>query len=217
MLRAQKNGAAHAVRQATQADLPAIVELQTICLPHFYLGNPSPEFLRTFYSCLLRDRRGLLLVSDHEGQLAGFAAGFFDPARLCQVVAPPRLRAVVAASGCLVRHPVQLRRFLNDLRGARRFYYPPDEPSETACELVTIAIQPRLRRRGYAAALIQTLVDTATDSGAAQVRVHIGSHDTGMAAFYRKLGFASFRMFTAPNGLSLDGYVLAIPRGVKPR
>ena len=204
-------------RRAIQADVPAIVDLQTICLPHFYLPDPGREFLRSFYSCLLRDRRGLLFVSDHDGRLAGFVAGFFDPARLYRVIAPQRLRAFVAASGCLVGHPIQLRRFLSDLRRARRFDYPPDEYSETACELVTIAIQPRLRRRGYGRACIQALFDTAACNGAAQVRVHISSNDAPMAAFYRNLGFAPFRAFTSPGGLSLDGYVLAIKRGTKPR
>ena len=49
-----------AVRRAMRADVRAIVALQAVCLPHFYLVDPGRAFLRSFYSHLLRDRRGLL-------------------------------------------------------------------------------------------------------------------------------------------------------------
>ena len=75
----EKSEATPCVRRATRADVPEIVQLQTICLPHFYLADPGPAFLRSFYSFVLHDPRGLLFVSEHDHKLAGFVAGFFDP------------------------------------------------------------------------------------------------------------------------------------------
>ena len=80
-----------AVRRAMRADVRAIVALQAVCLPHFYLVDPGRAFLRSFYSHLLRDRRGLLFVAEHDRQLAGFVAGFFDPASLYREIAPQQV------------------------------------------------------------------------------------------------------------------------------
>ncbi len=200
-----------------RADVRAIVALQAVCLPHFYLVDPGRAFLRSFYSHLLRDRRGLLFVAEHDRQLAGFVAGFFDPASLYREIAPRRFRAIVAASPYLVGHPIELRRFLVDLRRASRFDYLADGCSETACELITVAVQPRLRRQGYGTALIRALVEAATGSRTAQLRVHISSSDAGMAAFYRHLGFEPLRTFTVFGSRSLDEYVLALQKNRKPR
>ena len=82
-------------------------------------------------------------------------AGFFDPASLYREIAPAGSSPSSPASPYLVGHPIELRRFLVDLRRASRFDYLADGCSETACELITVAVQPRLRRQGYGTALIQ--------------------------------------------------------------
>jgi hypothetical protein len=67
------------VRRATRADVPAIVQLQTISLPHFDLADPGPAFLRSFYSLVSYDHQGLLFVSECDHELAGFVVGLSDP------------------------------------------------------------------------------------------------------------------------------------------
>ena len=198
------------IRGATAADVPAIVQLQTMCLSHFHLVDPGPAYLRNFYSFLLDDPAGLLFVSEQDHQLAGFVAGFSDPSHLHQRVASRRFRIFAAASACLVKHPIQLSKFLDDLHRARRLKSEPGSSSETACELLTIAVNPRLRRQGHGKALVLALAEAAKCNKMDQLRVHIGSEDDGMASFYRRLGFRPSRTFLASDARRLDEYVLAI-------
>jgi ribosomal protein S18 acetylase RimI-like enzyme len=198
------------IRRATRADVSAIVQLHTICLPHFDLVDPGPAFLRSFYSFVLHDPRGLLLVSEHDHKLAGFVAGFSDPAHLYDAIAFQKLRIFAAASACLVRHPIQLPKLLGDLHRARRLKYESAGCSETACELVTIAVQPRLRRQGHGKALILALAEAANRNRMTQVCVHIRPNDDGMGAFYRRLGFTPLRTFKMFDTTWTDEYILAI-------
>ncbi len=190
--------------------MPAIVQLQTVCLPHFHLADPGSAFLRSFYCFVLRDPRGLLLLSEDDHKLAGFVAGFLNPAHLYERIASQKFRILTAASTCLVIHPSQLPKLLGDLHKARRLTYEPGSCSETACELVTIAVQPRLRGQGHGKALIRALAEAATRNAIDQLRVHISSSDNGMALFYRRLGFQPVRNFAASDKRWLDEYVLAI-------
>jgi ribosomal protein S18 acetylase RimI-like enzyme len=190
--------------------VPAIIQLQRISLPYFDLTDPSPAFLWSFYSFVLRDPNGVLFVSEHDHKLAGFVAGFSAPAHLFQRIASERLRIFGRASICLATHPIQLPRFLGDLRRARRFRCEPDWCRNTICELVAIAVQPRLRVQGHGRALILALAKAARCNKMSQVRVHVSSDDSGMAAFYRRLGFTPLRAFKASNDLWADQYVLAL-------
>ena len=200
------------VRPARRADVPAIVQLQTISLPHFPLPDPGPAFLRAFYAFVLRDHRGLLFVSESNQALAGFVAGFSDPAGLYQNVSSERLRLFAATSACLARHPIQLPRFFQDLRRSSRLTCELATSGKAACELITIAVQPRLRRRGHGRALTRAFLEAARRNKAAQVCVHIGSNDRGMALFYQRLGFIPFRTFRASDTQWMDEYVLTIPQ-----
>ena len=94
------------------------------------------------------------------------------PSHLYDKIASQKLRIFATASACLVRHPIQLPKFLGDLHRARRLKYEPAGCSETACELVTIAVQPRLRRQGHGKALILALAEAAKCNRMAQLRVH---------------------------------------------
>ena len=190
--------------------MPAIVQLQTDCLPHFHLADPGPAFLRSFYGFLLYDPQGLLLVSEHDHRLAGFVAGFSNPAHLYERIASQKLHILATASACLVINPSQLPKLFGDLRRARRLAYEPGSCSETACELVTIVVQPRLRMQGHGKALLRALAEAAKGNRIDQLRVHISSHDNGMALFYRRLGFQPARSFGTSDTRWLDEYVLAI-------
>jgi ribosomal protein S18 acetylase RimI-like enzyme len=197
------------VRWATWGDISAIVQLHVISLPQFPLRDPCPAFLRNFYSFLLHDRQGFLLVSQYDRQLAGFVAGFSDPVHLYERFGSNRLRNFASVSACLVRHPIQLPKFVIDLRRALRFKYELGDCSEPACELLTVAIQPRLRRQGHGKALIQALAAAAHRNKIVQVRVCLGSSDGGMAAFYRRLGFTPLRRIQAFDTMWSHEYVLA--------
>ena len=212
----QKSGTLPHVRRAARCDVPAIIQLQRISLPYFDLTDPSPAFLWSFYSFVLRDPNGLLFIPRNTTtRWRGSWQGFSAPAHLFQRVASERLRIFGRASVCLATHPIQLPQFIGDLRRARRFRCEPDWCRDTICELVTIAIQPRLRVQGHGRALILALAEAAKCKNLSQVRVHVSSNDSGMAAFYRRLGFTPLRTFKTSNDLWTDQYVLALQENGK--
>jgi ribosomal protein S18 acetylase RimI-like enzyme len=203
----QKPSPARSVRRAKPADLPAIVQLHLISLPHFFLTRPGPAFLRCFYSFVLRDRRGLLFVSEQEESLVGFAAGFTDPSRLYPKPPVGRFRFLAAATACLIRYPVEFPGLFNDFRQASRLKQQSDADSRPVCELITIAVQPQFRHQGHGKSLACTLIEAARGTGS-HVRVRIESSDAGMMFFYRRLGFEPFRAFRASDSRCMDEYVL---------
>ncbi len=212
----RETAAAPQVRPARPTDVPCIVQLQMISLPHFPLPEPSRAFLQTFYGFVVRQRQGRLLVSEHNRSLAGFVLGASDPTSLCQQVASDRSHLLTAASVCLVRRPVQLPRLLRELRGLRRL---PDNRTVSVAagyELVTIAVQPRLRRQGHGKALIQALAAAARHEQMTRLCIHLAANDKTMASFYEHLGFTAFRSFKAVDGRWMDEYVMALPGSLEP-
>ena len=198
------------VRCATRADLPAIVELHAIALPRFFWEDPAPAFLRSFYSFALYDLEGWLFVSQHQGHLAGFVAGFSDPSHLFQRIATHKLRFFTSVVSCLVGHPIQLPGLLRDTHKAICLRGEAASCGDAACELVTLAVEPQFRRQGHGRALVQALVEAARTHQMRQLRVCADIHDRGMGYFYRRLGFELFRAFKTPEGKWMDEYVLAI-------
>lgn len=203
-----KSGIMPFVRCAKRTDLSPIVELHRISLPHFFWTDPAPAFLRSFYSFVLRDHEGWLFVSEHRGSLAGFVAGFANPARLFQKVAGAKLRLLFAAAACLTRHPVQLPGLLRDIRratGLRNQFAPC---GKSVCELITIAVVPQFRGQGHGKALVRALVKEATTNLMMEVHTSIDSNDKGMGYFYQMLGFERLRTCRVSDGRSIDEYVL---------
>jgi ribosomal protein S18 acetylase RimI-like enzyme len=201
------------VRRGDRSDLPAIVQLHTISqLP--CLGIlPGPAFLRDFYSFVLRDAHGLLLVSQQNGDLAGFLVGSSDRRFPDDVVATRRLPFLATAARCILRHPLQLSRFLHDVHATCRFKRPRDQSESQAWEMIAIAVQPQLRGHGHGKSLVLAFVEAARSNDRTHVRVCIDSNDIGMSCFYRRLGFEPSRTFKAEDAQWNDEYVLRIQRG----
>lgn len=57
-------------------------------------------------------------------------------------------------------------------------------------EIITVAVQPELRRRGLGRALIVTAADAAWRAGAARVVLEVAIDNAEAEALYRSLGFA---------------------------
>ena len=212
---AQKSEPTPCIRRATPADVPAIVQLQTICQPHFHLADPGPAFLRSFYSFVLHDHRGIAVRLGTQSQAGGFRG------RLCRPLASLRENRIPKAS------------YLCDcFRSAWRAPDPtaqvPRRPPQGSPSRVRARLLQRNRVRvgrhrcpastegeGHGKALILALVEAAKCNKMDQLRVHIGSNDTGMALFYGRLGFQPVRTFWSSDTRWLDEYVLTIQRNGK--
>ncbi len=194
------------IRRAAKADLSAIVEGHVNSLPQFFLANPGPAFLRCLYSIVIHDPRGILLVSEQNGELAGFIAGFRDPIGLRAELSFDKPRLLTEAMACLLTRPFQFPRLLVDLCRVCQLKDQFDANQLCACELLAIAIQPRFRREGRGKSLAQALLE-ATGGNLMQVKVKVSSTDTWMRSFYSKLGFEPHRTFALPDSSSVNELV----------
>ena len=195
-----------AIRRAAKADLSAIVQEHVNSLPQFFLANPGPAFLRCLYSIVIHDPRGILLVSEQNGELAGFIAGFRDPIGLRAELSFDKPRLLTEAAACLLTRPFQFPRLLVDLCRVRQLKDQFDANQLCACELLAIAIQPRFRREGRGKSLARALLE-ATGGDLMQVKVKVSSTDTWMKSFYLKLGFEPHRTLAMPDSSCVDELV----------
>lgn len=57
------------------------------------------------------------------------------------------------------------------------------------CELLTLAVAPSVRRRGYATSVLLELIDAARAAGSKQMFLEVRAHDTGAQRLYAHFGF----------------------------
>jgi GNAT superfamily N-acetyltransferase len=210
MHRLQQDWPVPSIRLARRTDLPAIVELHTIALPDFFLANPGIAFLRAFYSLVLRDRHGLLIVSEHNNCFGGFVAALTNWETFRQRLAMGRLRLLPTVAASLARHPMQTPGLMTDLCRAARYTRNCCFSSDAACDLVAIAVEPRCRMQGHGTALLRALVAAARRQAMPQVRVRFNSKDVGMHSFYRKRGFVPLCVPASSDGRRLIEYALSL-------
>jgi ribosomal protein S18 acetylase RimI-like enzyme len=206
----QHGGTVPSIRRAKRGDLREIVELHRIALPDFFLVTPGTAFLRAFYSFLISDRNGLLLVSEQGGSFGGFAAALTGWERLLQRLPPNGLRLLPTVAACLFRRPTQLPGLVKDLYRAAHSTQDRCHSNESACDLVAIAVEPRFRRQGHGTELLQSILAVARAGAMSQLRVRFDSADVGMQSFYRHLGFAARCMPGLSDGRRMIEYALSL-------
>jgi hypothetical protein len=120
------------VRKATANDLPGIVTIHQKAFANFFLTRIGSEFLRKYYTLVLNYHSGIMLVSERQSELRGFACGFGDPAEFYQLMWRRRLTFAPPVLFALVRHPSLISKVLN---GVQRIHTQASEWTARCCEL----------------------------------------------------------------------------------
>jgi len=194
------------VRKATANDLPGIVTIHRKAFSNFFLTRLGDEFLRKYYRLVLNYHSGIILVSETESVLKGFACGFVDPAEFYQLMWQTRLTFALPVVSALVRHPSLITKVVY---GVQRIQTPASEWPVRSCELSSIAIAPENSGNGFGKALIRAFLAQARSMDADCVYLTTDAEGNDAAnAFYLDIGFQHTRRFLQHEGRWMNEYVI---------
>lgn len=180
------------LRQAVSADLDGIVAVHAAAFPRFFLTQLGPAFLRAYYRAVLEFKDGCMLVAEMDGRVAGFVAGFAEPRRFYAVLRRRPLTFAPAILAGLLRRPWLLGRIVARIVSVihRGRTHRQAAVADAACELSSLAVDPRARRRGVGRKLVTAFVTAARDRGLDVVRLTTDARGNDpVNEFYAGLGF----------------------------
>jgi glycosyltransferase involved in cell wall biosynthesis/ribosomal protein S18 acetylase RimI-like enzyme len=202
-----------AVRRAQYGDLPGIVRVHLAAFsPRFTMSALGPAFLRQYYNLVLRFERGILLVAEADRVVVGFVAGFMDAEGFYRAMARDKRRFALPVLKGLLRRPQLLLRFLHV---ARRVLQPRrcSEPVDaSACELSSIAVDPRFSGKGVGKNLVREFAAAASEAKAREVYLTTDAlNNESTNSFYRGLDFQLAQTRETRPGRLMNKYVLRLP------
>jgi ribosomal protein S18 acetylase RimI-like enzyme len=195
------------VRTATTNDLPGIVEIHQKAFSHFFLTQMGGEFLRKYYALVLDYRAGIVVVSEGQDVLEGFACGFVNPAEFYQLMWRSRRTFTLPVLSALVRQPSLAAKVL---WGVHRIQTPESEWPAGSCELSSIAVAPETSGNGLGKVLMRAFLTQARSMDAQCVYLTTDADgNDAVNAFYRDVGFRPTRRFLQRKGRWMNEYVIS--------
>lgn len=169
-------------------DAAAAARLHREQLTDSFLATLGERFLGVLYRRVATDPGSVLLVARRAGQVVGFIAGTSDTGQLYRTfMKKDGLRAGAAAAPALLRHPW---RTVETLRyGAGDPVRVESGPALPRAELLSLAVDPVVRRTGVGAQLIGALQHELAARGVTRMRVTVASDNAGAIAAYRRCAF----------------------------
>jgi ribosomal protein S18 acetylase RimI-like enzyme len=199
-------GSADKVRNATVSDVAGIVTIHQTAFSNFFLTQLGAEFLSKYYSLVLTYHSGIILVSEEQDRLKGFACGFVDPAEFYRLMWRTKLTFAQPVVSVLLRHPSLITKVLY---GVRRIHTPSSEWPPRSCELSSIAVAPEASGNGLGKSLIGAFLTRARSMDARCVYLTTDADGNDAAnAFYRNAGFQYTRRFRQREGRWMNEYVI---------
>jgi len=194
-----------AIRCATPADLPRIVEIHQRAFSEFFLTRMGAGFLRLYYELVLKYRTGIILVSENRGELNGFVCGFANPAGFYQLMWQNRRTFALPALQALFSHPWLAT---NVMHGIRRIQNTVLQGPPQSCELSSIAVTPEASGNGVGRGLLRSFLERSWSMHAQCVYLTTDAEANEAAnALYREAGFHHCRRFLQRKGRWMNEYV----------
>jgi ribosomal protein S18 acetylase RimI-like enzyme len=195
------------VRTATADDLQGIVDIHQKAFSHFFLTQMGGEFLRKYYGLVLDYHAGIVLVSEGQDVLDGFACGFVNPAEFYRSMWRSRRSFTLPVLGALVRRPSLAAKVLS---GVHRIQTPESEWPAGSCELSSIAVAPETSGTGLGKVLMRAFLEQARSMDAQCVYLTTDADgNDAVNAFYRDVGFRPTRRFLQRKGRWMNEYVIS--------
>jgi glycosyltransferase involved in cell wall biosynthesis/ribosomal protein S18 acetylase RimI-like enzyme len=193
------------IRNASAEDLAGIVAIHQKAFRHFFLTRLGAEFLRRYYEQVLRYASGIVLVSESDGILNGFACGFGDPAEFYRSMWRRRMAFALPAAAALLRNPSLGGHML---KAVRRIQTSATEGPPSSCELSSIAVTPEASGNGLGKELLRAFLKQSWARQAACVYLTTDAAGNEAAnALYREIGFQRSRCFQQQKGRWMNEYV----------
>ena len=195
------------IRKATANDLPGIVRVHCKAFSKFFLTRLGRDFLRKYYSLVINYHSGIILVSEQNFVLQGFACGFVNPEEFYQLMWNAKRTFALPVLSALFRHPSLITKIFY---GVQRIHTPTSGWPARSCELSSIAVAPETNGNGFGKALIQAFLSEARsmDARCVYLTTDADGNET-VNAFYRALGFQRTRCFMQGSQRLMNEYVIS--------
>lgn len=197
------------LRAAELRDVDQMVAIHLQAFPRFFLTILGRRFLVELYHSILADESGVVLVNATAEKILGFVAGTVAPANFYGRLVRQRWpRFALAALVPAIRQPSIIPRLLRALRK------PAEEPaSPGGALLMSLAVDPAAQRSGIGVRLVAGFSVACQKRGVDRIRLTTDRADNAAVnSFYLRNGFRLDRMFTTPEGRTMNEYVLDLPR-----
>lgn len=171
------------IRRARVEDSAALARIHREALPTAFLSSLGHRFLRHLYVALAADPEAEVFLAEDGDGVAGFATGvpsvrgFYRRFYLRH-----GLPAGLAAAPYLIR-----RGMIHKLRETGT--YPDASRNLPDSELLSIAVDGRMRSRGVGRQLAERILDGLARRGVEEIKVVVGAENAEANRFYERIGF----------------------------
>jgi len=183
------------VRPGTESDVEFAASLHASAISEGFLSQLGQRFLRLLYRRIVRSEKSFLLVAEtEEGAHLGFLAG--------SVAVGALYRSFIVHDGVIgaITAPNELlsswRRVLETLRYGRTQH----GRSNTAAELLSIAVIPASRGRNVGSKLVEEFMSEVQRRGENVAQVVVGEDNHAARALYERAGFRVAGRFELHSG-----------------
>ena len=201
------------IRIAAESDLPAVVDVHLRAFPGFFLSRLGKGFLREYYRLYLSPGHHLLLATNMDGLIIGFASGsskpeaFYTDMKLHAYRFVPSLLHAVVFEGMW---RMVLSKALSVFKKSS-VNTSVERPLGYA-ELASIAVSPESQGRSLGRSLLDAFIKLLRDeSGAKGLYLTTDASDNErVVAFYERYGFSLIDEFKQSENRAMRAYVLEI-------
>jgi ribosomal protein S18 acetylase RimI-like enzyme len=190
------------IKRMEAQDISRVTAIHIEAFPSFFLSFLGHRFLSELYAAILADDEGLALVARQGENIVGFVAGSRNGSGFYRRAARQRWsRFALASIAGVIRRPRIVRRL------TRALYSPPKSSIEGAL-LMSLAVDPLVRRSGAGTLLVNAFLEEAAIAGTRIVTLTTDQMgNDAVNAFYRARGFNLARGFTTPEGRLMNEYI----------
>lgn len=176
------------VRFASADDGPAAAALHASQIEAGFLASLGVGFLTRLYRRIARDERSFLLVAEDNDRVVGFAAASLDVTTL--------YRSFLLRDGAVAAVLAAPRLARSWRQALETFRYPGHTPSALPkAELLSVAVAPSSRGRGYGRALVTEATTELRRRGSVGVRVVVAADNHAARALYLACGYEPMARF----------------------
>jgi GNAT superfamily N-acetyltransferase len=177
----------------------------------FFLAELGERFLTAYYRTVLDYSAGVFLVAEREGRVVGFVAGFLRPAEFYQMMSDRKWRFVVPALLGIARRPGLLVRIIRRSKRVLSGKASDAPRAATACELSSVAVDPRTGGKGVGKKLVHKFMEDAAAIGAHEVFLTTDAEgNDAVNRFYLNLGFRCVRTFVQDGDRQMNEYAMPV-------
>jgi len=173
------------LRLMREEDCPGVAEIhkQEFAEDDF-LPSLGIDVLRIIYRGMLKEKRTIGYVVEAHNEIVGFIAGSEDTSSLFrECVKGEFIPLSYHVLKALIRRPSLIPKLLQTLS------YNKKAETETAAELISIAIKTGHKRRGLGRSLVDALITDMRRRGIGKMKVVVNRSNIDANSFYERIGF----------------------------